>query len=697
MPPPPLSRVQQRSSFLGPTPRERRAEFEASISRKTAQPPLQVTRSATEPDMHVSKTFPSARPNAKRSASPEPPGPRKKLKHTTSLPNMVAAGQMQDQTLFYKTMGDIPRELRSAKHVPLAENIRLDPKHKQLLKGKIICKIHKVIQLGGAWIKCWRDDVNFVFMDEDIYTYNLLLRHLKKTELPSTVTVTKFEPYIPQCIEFATLLNPSSKRFLVKGAPQPVITTGTDANISLISSQASPQVKQSRRQAAAAASQKTTILDSFLVKDSFPPPPGTPLSKPADSSHDELSEAIQQTKAVAHLLDDDDDSSSSDTNAQALANQESDPSTDDEAQRLTPKRLTSKLGNSKAGLRTQTFQCMNPGGRNSLSQNPNARTIEILGQMGQYYDEMNDSWRTLAYRRAAATLRKQSAKVSTAEEAEELRFIGKRLAQKIEEIVFTDRLRRLDNTRDDPRDKTLRLFRGVYGAGLSQANKWIQQGYSTLEDLADKAKLTENQKIGIDHYEDFAARIPRAEVKAHGEFVRDALQKIHPGFDAQVMGSYRRGAKDSGDIDVMITSPGASMDTLRNVVFEQLVSQLFKQDFLKAKLATSSHTNNGTKWHGASCLPTSKVWRRLDLLIAPEEELGAALIYFTGNDIFNRSLRLLASKRGMRLNQRGLYKDVIRGKNREKITNGTLVEGRDERRIFEILGVPWTEPTERIC
>jgi DNA polymerase IV len=76
--------------------------------------------------------------------------------------------------------------------------------------------------------------------------------------------------------------------------------------------------------------------------------------------------------------------------------------------------------------------------------------------------------------------------------------------------------------------------------------------------------------------------------------------------------------------------------------------------------------------------------------------MGAALIYFTGNDIFNRSMRLLASKKGYRLNQRGLYKDVIRGKNREKITEGTLVESRDERKIFEILGVTWRPPEHRI-
>lgn len=81
----------------------------------------------------------------------------------------------------------------------------------------------------------------------------------------------------------------------------------------------------------------------------------------------------------------------------------------------------------------------------------------------------------------------------------------------------------------------------------------------------------------------------------------------------------------------------------------------------------------------------------------PETEYGAALIYFTGNDIFNRSIRLLASKKNMRLNQRGLYKDVMRGYKRERLTEGELVEGKSEKKIFEILGVQWREPHERWC
>jgi len=57
----------------------------------------------------------------------------------------------------------------------------------------------------------------------------------------------------------------------------------------------------------------------------------------------------------------------------------------------------------------------------------------------------------------------------------------------------------------------------------------------------------------------------------------------------------------------------------------------------------------------------------------------------------------LASKKGFRLNQSGLYKDVLRGRDRTKFTEGVLVESESEERIFEILGVPYRPPEHRIC
>ena len=352
------------------------------------------------------------------------------------------------------------------------------------------------------------------------------------------------------------------------------------------------------------------------------------------------------------------------------------------------------------------FACNSAGVKNANAGNPNTRTIEVLQLMADYYDRVNDHWRTTAYRKAISTLKRQDQKITTEAEAFRLPNIGQRLAQKIEEIVTTDKLKRLECAQDEPMNNSLQVFLKIYGVGLSQAQQWYAQGFRTLSDLKQKAKLSPNQLIGIEHYDDLNTRIPRRDVEALGSVVRRAAEKIDPEVELIVGGSYRRGAVTSGDIDLIVTKPNTNSSGELRPFLDTLVQRLEGEEFLVARLASSRSAADGSKWHGCCVLPKIKgfndtdyrpIWRRIDFLLVPEAEIGAALIYFTGNDIFNRSIRLLASKKGMRLNQRGLYKDVMRGPGREKLTTGDLVEGRDEKRIFEILGVKWREPHERWC
>lgn len=333
------------------------------------------------------------------------------------------------------------------------------------------------------------------------------------------------------------------------------------------------------------------------------------------------------------------------------------------------------------------------------SSNPNSKTIEKLDKMALYYNRIGDHWRTTAYRKCITALKRQSDHILTREQALKIFGIGERLAIKIEEIALTNRLRRLESTELDSNDQLLQLFMGIYQVGLPTASRWIAQGHKSLEDLRSKADLSQNQKIGIDHYDDFLARIPRSEVKAHSDIVRKACAMADAKIQLIVGGSYRRGAADCGDIDLIITKENASLEEIRTILTKTVIPHLFDEGFLKVGLATSSSKlqDHGSKWHGASALPGSTVWRRIDFLFVPWDEIGAALIYFTGNDIFNRSIRLLAGRRKMRLNQHGLYGDVMRGEKRQRITQGKLLEGRSEERIFEILGVPWRPPEHRIC
>jgi DNA polymerase IV len=624
-------------------------------------------------------------------------------------------------------------------------------------------RITKALEYGASWIQEWQIGITHIIVDRDL-DYEHLLKYLKIDSLPvssapSINIVSNWhwedgiilvdEAYPADCLSFRFLLDPHQIQYRVKGynttnLPKPSSLPEGCINKSILTSKltaevaALPQGQRVSRQieiaskadhctdrdSAPAPGNNNTIRERGNVQGEAEQKLGTQtgrdehvaLSKSSQGLwtarkspiENSLSSIVENVKQLQHFtLEEEEDrreayAMSDDGSDAALETTTSVGST---VNRSEPMKMTDSHWQDK-------FRCMKASDRRTSDSGPNARTIEVLEQMGQYYDAMRDRWRATAYRRAVTVLKQQSQKITLKEQAIALPFVGERLAAKIEEIVFTNNLRRLENAQLEPHHRAIQLFLDIYGVGFETASFWARQGFKTLDDLLEHAHLSANQRVGIAHYEDFKTRIPRAEVTEHGRIVCTALQSLDPGFSVIIGGSYRRGARDCGDIDCIITHPTHSLSAIRTIVIDTLVPQLFEQDYIKASLASAdSFRATGTKWHGAAALPVptplvgaqkkpklaENPWRRIDFLLVPSEELGAALIYFTGNDIFNRSIRLLASKKHMRLNQYGLYKHVLRGPERSRVTEGERVEGRDERSIFEILGVPWRAPEERNC
>ncbi|KAK6531353.1 hypothetical protein TWF281_008161 [Arthrobotrys megalospora] len=544
-------------------------------------------------------------------------------------------------------------------------------------------RIEKAKEYGATVLFEYSPQVTHIIVDNDL-KYHEVLEFLKLTVVPTDIAVTN--PKWPgDCIRYAKLVNHSDFWYQVPGCPtesQQNIIPPDSPTLDTPPSPSSSSLKVQPRP----TSRNNPETPSFSPPNPFPPT--TTTTTPSSQPKDALDEAIEECLAndpinISDFLNSSD--AEEDDNNSSTAS-ESSPN---------PRKRTKKPSPTEDWQ--SHFQCMHKHDGKEGSQNPNSRTIQILTQMMQIYSDLNDQWRTRSYRIAITTLKKSQTKyISTYEEAISLPGVGDRLAKKIVEIVTTDRLQRLEYAKLDPKDQVLKLFHGIYGVGLVQARKFVAAGYTTLEDVRTHATLTEPQRIGVERYQDFKQRIPREEVAKHGEIVSKTLQTIDEKVESYVMGSYRRGAKDCGDIDIILTKQGAMVEELHDVL-EKLVQRLFDAKFLMCGLAIARH-DDGTKWHGASRLGgEGRPWRRIDFLVVPGEEIGAAFLYFTGNDVFNRSMRLLASKKGMRLNQKGLYKDVMRGKNREKMSEGTLLESKDEKRIFEILGVPYRPPEHRIC
>lgn len=96
-------------------------------------------------------------------------------------------------------------------------------------------------------------------------------------------------------------------------------------------------------------------------------------------------------------------------------------------------------------------------------------------------------------------------------EAKQVAGVGKRIAEKIAEILETGDLQKLDELNSKEDLSVIKMFTNVHGVGPSTAEAFFNQGFRSLKDLEEKANLSRGQKIGVKHYEDFLQRIPREE------------------------------------------------------------------------------------------------------------------------------------------------------------------------------------------
>ena len=214
----------------------------------------------------------------------------------------------------------------------------------------------------------------------------------------------------------------------------------------------------------------------------------------------------------------------------------------------------------------------------------------------------------------------------------------------------------------------------IYGVGSHLANQFYKEGCRTLEDVRKREDLTDAQKIGLKYFDDIQIRIPRDEVQDFEQRIQKVMEHMGIGLHGQVLGSYRRGAESCGDVDFILYQDYIHPD---KEILDKVVADLLRQGILTEIISQSHKTIRAIGRIGQG------TFRRVDLLLTTVEELGAAKIYFTGNDIFNRSLRYLADKKGMHLNEKGLF----RGEE--------CVASRTEEDIFDALGVPFRPPEER--
>ena len=275
---------------------------------------------------------------------------------------------------------------------------------------------------------------------------------------------------------------------------------------------------------------------------------------------------------------------------------------------------------------------------------------------------------------------------------------GAKIGEKIDELLSTGALARIERDRNDAGTTALRELQRVSGIGRKFAEKLIEvhkvTSLPTLQAASerDSSLLSREQKIGLRHLSDFESRIPRDEIAALETFVRAAADAHKPPLLMTVCGSYRRGKPDSGDIDCLLCHP--SFNSERNDTrFPAWMDTLVRA--LQASGFVTDIISKGAKKCAAVCrLPAAHAgsvqrYRRLDLRLVPYESYFYSTLYFTGSDEHNKQMRNVAIGKGLKLSEYGLFPMV----NGQEV--GESAPAANEQAIFAHLGIPYKMPQER--
>uniref|UniRef100_K3WBD7 DNA polymerase n=1 Tax=Globisporangium ultimum (strain ATCC 200006 / CBS 805.95 / DAOM BR144) TaxID=431595 RepID=K3WBD7_GLOUD len=332
-------------------------------------------------------------------------------------------------------------------------------------------------------------------------------------------------------------------------------------------------------------------------------------------------------------------------------------------------------------LKAESFVCQK-------SSNP-------LKELIKYLHAERDIWREYMYKKVVSSLKAMRTRVRSARDLQGLWWAKGRLREKVVELLETGKLAKLEAKKVNPRLKSLVEMSRIWGVGPATAAKFYNMGFKTLDELRKNGDsvLSNQQKIGFKHYDDFLKKIPRAEVTQIEKTVVDEVHRLIPNATAVACGSYRRGKLVSENCDVLVTD----LDNEESDILPELLHRLHASGFITDDLTHVPEHRVGrcASYMGVCRVSTDLPHRRLDIRIYPRACFGFAMLYFTGSDHFNRSMRLFARKKGWNLSDRNLMPvDRVNGK---EICKGDTVVCTSEVDVFIALDLEYKDPQERNC
>lgn len=311
----------------------------------------------------------------------------------------------------------------------------------------------------------------------------------------------------------------------------------------------------------------------------------------------------------------------------------------------------------------------------------NQEIAKIFDEIADLLELKGDNlFRIRAYRRAALNLEALTKNIEDLSHGEiiDIPGIGQDLAGKIEEYIKTGSIQAYEDLKNEIPSglSTLLLVPGL-GPKTSRLlyEKLKIKSLDELEKLALEHKLSglpgikekteDNILKGIDMLKRGRERRPLGKVLPVANSILEYLKKKAPVADIDIAGSLRRWKDTIKDIDILATSgnPGKVMSAF--LQFPD-IKEILMQGTTKSSIILDNNL-------------------QVDLRVVEKESYGAALAYFTGSKEHNIRLREMAVRKGLKLNEYGIF--------REK--DNRRMGGAEEQDVYAVLGLPYIPPELR--
>lgn len=318
----------------------------------------------------------------------------------------------------------------------------------------------------------------------------------------------------------------------------------------------------------------------------------------------------------------------------------------------------------------------------------NREVAEIFERIGDMLAIRGDNiHRILAYRRASESIADLSRDINAIQAAGELTDIpgiGSTLAEKIEEMLTTDRLAFYERLAEEVPPSLVELLR-VEGLGPKRVKTIYETlGITSLDGLREAAEagaLRQLPGLGAKSEEKIIAALDA--LQRHGDDrtllgvawpiameILEELDKVPEVVKSDVGGSLRRMRETTGDIDLLVAAQDSApiMETFK--ALPQVESVL-----VSGPSKTTVQLHNGLQ---------------VDLRVLAPERWGTLLSYFTGSKEHNVRLRELALDRGLSLNEHA-FRPIVDG----QATEEGEITCSSEEEVYAVLDLPYICPRLR--